>query len=290
MVRVLMRNQDAKIVLIDTYSTNAIYYAWTIAELSRRLKIPYIPILHGGALEGRLERSPKMCKRLFSLSAVNVAPSRFLQSAFEKHAYDVEVIPNPLDLGDYKFTRRHEVKPRLLYVRSFDRIYNPCLAVKILAELSREFPAATLCMVGPDKDGSRTEVEKLAQEMGVFEKIRFTGKLLPITWRKLSIEYDIFINTTNVDNTPVSVVEAMALGLPVVSTCVGGVPYLLTDGEDGILVEPNRADQFVSAIKELIDQPEFVAKLTWNARNTAAKCSESNVRNAWKKLILDHKN
>ena len=285
MVKVLLRNQDASYVLIDTYSTNAFYYAWLLGFLSFRLGIRYIPILHGGNLADRLDKSPTMSGQLFGRSFRNIAPSGFLKSVFDSRGFPTEVIPNPLEIDDYKFSRRHKVRPRLLYVRSFDRIYNPGLAVKILADLLPEQPDAALCMVGPDKDGTRARVEALAEDLGVIERVRFTGKLAPSVWRDLSEDYDIFVNTTDVDNTPLSVLEAMALGLPVVSTSVGGLRYLVTDGVDGFLVERDSPRQFVEQINRLIEDPELVAKMTWNGRNTAEQCSSDSVRRAWNELL-----
>ena len=285
MMVVVLRNQDASYILIDTYSTKAFYYAWIIGWLSNLLDVPYIAILHGGNLASRLDRSPRLCRQLFGRSFRNVAPSRFLQSIFKDRGFNVDVIPNPIQIDDYKFSRRVQVKPRLLYVRSFDRTYNPALAVRVLAELAIVDQSAALCMVGPDKDGTREEVEALAVELGVYDRIRFTGKLAPSVWRGLSEDYDIFINTTNVDNTPLSVVEAMALGLPVVSTSAGGLPYLITNGEDGFLVDRDSVGQFMECIKCLIEDPDLVAEMTWKGRNTAQRFSSESVLEEWRKLL-----
>jgi glycosyltransferase involved in cell wall biosynthesis len=285
MVNVLLKNSDRDIVLIDTYSTRAFHFASLIGTLCRRMKIRYVPILHGGDLASRLERSPKLCKALFGNSFRNVAPSLFLQTVFHDHGFTACVIPNPLHLDDYEFTLRSRVQPKLLYVRAFAQTYNPKLAVRVLKRLLEKFDSATLCMVGPDKDGSRAEVEALAYEMGVHDQIRFTGKLSPRTWRELSREYDIFINTTDVDNAPVSVVEAMALGLPVISTKVGGIPYLVSHGEDGLLVDQNSVDQFTAAVSKLVAEPGLVHRLSVNGRDKAMSFSAENVREHWRRLL-----
>jgi len=79
-------------------------------------------------------------------------------------------------------------------------------------------------MVGPDKDSSLGEAKDLAKQLGVAESVTFTGVLPKAQWHQLSEKFDIFINTTNIDNMPVSIIEAMALGLPIVSTNAGGLP------------------------------------------------------------------
>src|SRR5690606_1118742 len=78
--------------------------------------------------------------------------------------------------------------------------------------------------------------------------------------------YNIFINTTNFDNMPVSVMEAMALGLPIISTNVGGMPFLIENGHDGILVNPNNLDGFVAAVQRLVAHPHEALRIAENAR------------------------
>ena len=95
----------------------------------------------------------------------------------------------------------------------------------------------------------------------------------------------MFINTTNVDNTPVSVIEAMALGLPVVSTNVGGIPFLLEDGVDALLVEPNDQEAMCRAIERLKSDPELVKQLTLNARKKVENFDWEVVKHQWKKLF-----
>ena len=111
------------------------------------------------------------------------------------------------------------------------------MAIEVLKELKNTYPNAALCMVGPDKDGTQADVQQLIKRYQLHDSVEITGVLSKEDWHKKSEDFDIFINTTNVDNTPVSVIEAMALGLPVVSTNAGGLPYLINNGKDGILIE-----------------------------------------------------
>ena len=239
--------KTTSLVLIDTYSTLNFYYAYTVAKLCRSLNIPYIPILHGGNLPLRLENSSGKSKKLFLGAKVNVAPSHYLMEAFKKRGFTNLIhIPNTLQLENYPFLLRKNIQPKLLWVRSFSEIYNPLLALDILTLLRSKGYNATLTMVGPAKDTTfeqctiRAKKEKLP--------VIFTGMLTKEAWISLSEAHDIFINTTNFDNTPVSVMEAMALGLPVISTNVGGLPYLIDHKKDGFLVAPNNIEVFTDAI------------------------------------------
>jgi len=272
------------LVVIDTYSTSSFWYAFLTGQLARILKIGYIPILHGGNLPDRLKNNPRLSKMLFGNACKNIAPSNYLLHHFKMNGFNNTLfIPNTIEIGSYPFKERKTIVPHLLWVRSFAKIYNPNMAVEVLQKLRRFYPEATLCMVGPDKDGSMEAAKMLAAECGL--EVTFTGRLSKKEWVALSENYSIFINTTHFDNTPVSVMEAMALGLPVISTNVGGIPYLLKDNNDALLVDDNSVDQMVAAITNLCKNETLVQTLSRNARNKAESFDWSNVKKLWKDII-----
>ena len=168
-------------------------------------------------------------------------------------------------------------------LRSFSSIYNPALAIEVFYKLKSEGINAKLTMVGPDMDGSLQKVKSLSTKNNL--KNNFTGKLSKSEWIMLSKDCNIFINTTNFDNTPVSVIEAMALGLPVVSTNVGGMPYLIEDGITGLLVPPNNSEAMTKAIEKLISNPALAAKISLNARKQVEAFDWDIVKHQWLKLL-----
>lgn len=138
-------------------------------------------------------------------------------------------------------------------------------------------------MVGPEGDGALAEAQNLARKLQV--EVVFTRKLSKKEWIAIARDYNIFINTTNFDNMPVSVMEAMALGLPVISTNVGGMPFLINHGEDGLLVESNNLDAFVAAIQTLVANPNDVINLTKNARKKVEQFDWEVVKEQWFSLL-----
>ena len=276
------------VILIDTYSTANFYYAVAVATLARRLNIPYIPILHGGNLPVRLQRSPRLSRQLFGRAALNVAPSGYLQKAFEQEGYNVVHIPNALDIEEYPFTPRHKVRPGFLYVRAFSRLYNPLLLIEAFARIHDNYSDARLCMVGPDRDGTLAAAKSRVRELGLEKAIEFPGKLSKTAWHRLAQDYDIFVNPTTVDNTPLSVIEAMALGLPVISTVVGGIPWLIRDEKDGLLVPSNDVEAMVETMKRLIEDPDLARRLSQNGRKKAEDFDwESSVKKRWITLLKE---
>lgn len=278
-----LRNQ-IDYVLIDTYSTSGFWFAYLTSQLCRLLGKKYIPILHGGNLPVRLKKNPKLCNQLFRNAFQNVAPSHYLLHEFQKVGFsNVIFIPNIIEIENYPFKERSQLAPRLLWVRALAPIYNPKMAVDVLSEFKKKYPESELCMVGPDKDDYAKEVKQYAQEKGL--SVTFTGRLPKEDWIALSKEYSIFINTTHLDNTPVSIMEAMALGLPVVSTNVGGIPYLLAQGKDALLVADNDVLGMVNAIEQLLNNSELSNQFSLNGRAKAASWDWKTVRESWNALL-----
>ncbi|WP_042501764.1 glycosyltransferase family 4 protein [Algibacter lectus] len=271
-------------VLIDTYSTLNFYYAYFVGQLCRFFKINYIPILHGGELPKRLLKSPKLSKAVFKHAFKNVAPSLYLKSHFEANNFNnIVYIPNSIKIEDYKFQKKTYESIKLLWVRSFSEIYNPWLAIHILKALKNENIHAELCMIGPEKDGSLESTKSLAKSLNV--EVEFTGLLSKNDWHKKADGFNVFINTTTIDNTPVSVIEAMALGLPVVSTNVGGMPFLIENNKDGVLVASNDIEAFVSAIKVLISDVNKTQEMANRARQKVEGYAWNKVKQQWYNLL-----
>lgn len=285
----LLYRNKCTLVIIDTFSTRAFWYCYILSLLCRLFKIPYLPVLHGGLFESRLRDTPKMSKQIFSNSAANISPSLFLKNVFESHHYKVIYIPNFLDLEQYPFKEREKQKPNLLWVRAFHKIYNPMMAVRVVKELVEKWPAVSLTMVGADKDGSLLEAKQLAKELGVKNNIKFTGYLSKTDWIALSSQSDFFINTTTADNMPVSVMEAMALGLVIISTNVGGIPFLLKNESDSFLVDNNDSYAMAQRINILLQDSSIGVQLAANARKHSEIFSWNHVGKQWLAAIAEFK-
>lgn len=281
---VINYRKQVSYLLIDTYSTKAFWYAFLCSQLARFFNIKYIPILHGGDLPNRLKKNPMLCRILFSNAYKNVAPSGYLKQAFEKEGFkNVIHIPNTIEIEKYEFKLRTELTPNLLWVRAFASIYNPKMAVKVLQQLQEQFPSATLTMVGPDKDGSLQTTKDFAKSLGI--AVNFSGQLTKEEWWELASKHDIFINTTHFDNTPVSVMEAMALGLPVISTKVGGIPFLLANEQNALLVPDNDITAMTNAVLDLLENKPKNNLLITNARTFIEQMDWQLVKQSWVSIL-----
>lgn len=277
-------HKTTDLVLIDTYGAMNFYYAYLVGKTCQFYNVDYIPILHGGNLPERLIHSKNFSKNLFGKSKINIAPSQFLYEVFTAAGFsNTKIIPNAIELENYPFKERTQFQPKLLWVRRFQKRYNPMMAIKVLEILKRDYPEASLCMVGPEKDGSMSSCKEYAKQNGL--NVVFTGKLKKKDWAKLSSDYDFFINTTNIDNTPISVIEAMSLGLPVISTGVGGMPVLIEDGEDGLLVAENDEAAMANKIIGLIENPQLATNLSFKARQKVENYDWEQVKDQWNHVL-----
>jgi glycosyltransferase involved in cell wall biosynthesis len=279
--------KKVKVVLIDTYSSKGFIYAYIISKLCILFRVPYIPILHGGELPVLFDKKTRISYNFIRRAQDVVSPSLFLKNDLIRRGWrECRYIPNAIVIDDYDFSDYLLPTPKIFWLRSFHKIYNPSMAIEVLLKLLKFYPSAELCMVGPDKDGSMNDIRAAIRKNALEGSIKLTGKLSKKEWIELSKNYSFFINTTNVDNAPVSVIEAMALGLTVVSTNVGGLPFLLKDGEDSLLVAPEDADSMGNYIVELLNNPERNSKLRLKAREKSLQYDFKLVLEKWN-LLLD---
>lgn len=280
---IFRNHRGLDLVLIDTYSTSNFWYAVSCGYCCKLLNLPYIFILHGGNLGERFKESSARILKIFKKAYFNIVPSKFLMEQLEQFNLDnLLYIPNAINISHYSFKERETFRARILWVRSFDKVYRPKLAIKVISALRQHFPEAELCMVGPEKDGSHEKLKEYVRKHQL--PVKFPGKLSKDEWAKLSEDYDIFLNTASVDNLPVSVLEAMALGLPVVSARVGGIPYLIQHDLSGKLAEGNVKD-LADKIRQLIENPQQAISISQNARAEAEKYDWAKLKRLWVDLL-----
>ncbi len=280
----------ADVVLIDTYSDSAFFYAKTCGKLCRVLNVPYIAFLHGGNLPKRFNSSPESSKKYLEGAQDIVSPSGYLKHAVDTHfGLDANIIPNYIDIENYPFKKVEDFSSiNILWVRSFHQTYRPVMAVDLLSILRTKGFDARLTMIGPDKDGSMEETRKRSAELGLDSYLTITGRLSKKDWIALAASHNVFLNTTSIDNTPVSVMEAMALGLPVITTKVGGIPHLFQDGKEGIMVPDATAERLADVVTSLSKSPQTVASLSVAARKKAEEWDWSVVRKRWMDLFFKY--
>ena len=273
---------------VDMFSGPAFLWAFAVTSLLRLVGKPYVLALRGGSLPDFSKRWPRLVRYVLTSARAVTVPSGYLLCEMTAFHSGMVTLPNPLEVAAYPFAVRSRPRPSLVWLRAFHEIYNPSLAPAVVAQLVGDFPEVRLTMVGPDrKDGSLQATREMASKLGVSDRVRIIEGVPKSEVGDVLSDADIFLNTTNVDNTPVSLMEAMACGLCVVSTNVGGIPDLVDDGRDGILVPPADARAMADGVRRVLADPSLAATLSGNARRKAVLWDWSVLLPKWERLLRE---
>jgi glycosyltransferase involved in cell wall biosynthesis len=284
----VLRYAAYDVAVVDLYSGRAFHWGDMLSRIFRSLGKPFVVALHGGDLPSYATARPDAVRRCLARASAVVAPSGYLIDSMRRYRSDIRYIPNPVDIEQLPYRHRESAAPRLVWVRAFHRIYNPVLAPRMMRELLKRFPGATLTMLGRDKgDGSYQETVEEARRLNVGDRIVFAGPQPHKEVGKFLDAADIFVSTTNFDNTPVSVLEAMACGSCVVSTAVGGVPWLIENRSNGLLVPPDHPAAMAEAVAAIVEDCGLAARLSSGARATALRSDWSQVLPKWEALFAE---
>lgn len=285
-ITLLRRGRRTDVLLLQTFGGPSFVVEDLASALGRIFGCKVVLHLHGGALPEFFARYPRWTRRVLKRAHAMVAPSRFLAEAVVPYGHRARIIPNVIALSDYPFTRRRCVRPRLFWMRTFHPLYNPFMALRVLERVKRVHPDASLTMGGQDK-GLLAPVRAEAERMGLGDSLDLCGFVDLEGKQRLGGEggADIYINTNHVDNTPVAVIEAAALGLPIVATRVGGVEHLLRDGETGLLVDDDDDAAMADAVLRLVAEPALAERLSVNGRAMAESSAWDTVHAEWRDLF-----
>lgn len=276
------------VAVVDVFSGAAFVWAEAVCFTLRRLGKPYILTLHGGNLPAFAARWPLRVRRLLASAARVTSPSGYLREQLHAARSDITVLPNAIDTAALRFDERTRARPRLIWVRAFHAVYNPVMAVEAIAQVRRTLPDVALAMIGPDKgDGTGAAVAQRIAALDLANAIDVVGPVPKAEVPARLAGADILVNTTNVDNTPISMLEAMAQGLCIVSTNVGGVPYLVRDGESALLVPPGDAAAMARAIERLVREPALAVALSQRAHEIARAHDWVPVLAGWDALLAE---
>lgn len=239
--------------------------------------IPVMVSYHGGEAETFFSNSFYSVALTLRRTNAIVVPSRFLQQVFEKFDFKSRIVPNIINLERFHYREPAlSQAPKILVARNLEQIYDNATALHAFHIILERYPAATLTIAGsgPEKE----TLEQLALDLGIKSAVTFTGRVENEHMPLLYSNADIFINPSLADNMPISVLEALATGVPVVSTNVGGVPFLVEDGKTASLVPPENPESMAKAVLELLDNPETAIRMSVAGLERAQQFSWQNVR------------
>jgi glycosyltransferase involved in cell wall biosynthesis len=271
---------------VDVYSGPAFRLAEIACWTLRRAGKPYVLTLRGGNLPAFSSERQRRVRALLSSATCVTTPSDYLLQEMKAYCDNIRLLPNPLSVDAYPYRQRRAPGRTVVWLRAFRTIYNPTLAPRAVSLLEAEFPDVRLLMIGPDMhDGSLSATREAARRCVAPDRVEIAGPVRKADVPAWLARGDVFINTTNVENTPISVLEAMACGLCVVTTNVGGIPYLLTHEHDALLVPPDDPQSMADALRRIWSEPDLAGHLSKNARQTADQYDWSRILPQWESIL-----
>jgi glycosyltransferase involved in cell wall biosynthesis len=222
---------------------------------------PVVVNYRGGGAAEFLRGSERQVRATLARAAALIVPSGFLQEVFGRHGLAASIVPNIVDLSRYApaTSSVQGRRPHLIVTRNLEPIYDNASAIRALALLRAQWPDARLTLAGSGPE--LAHLQAVAAGLGLGAAVQFAGRLERQAMAELYRSADLMWNPSLTDNMPNSVLEALASGVPVVSTSVGGVPYLLEHGRTGLLVEPAQPAALAEAAARVLGDAGLRASL-----------------------------
>ena len=262
---------------------SASYFSFVLAPapammIARLFRKKCILNYHSGEAEDHFRCWPRTAIPLVRLADSVTVPSEYLVKVFAKFGVEARAISNVIDLEHFNYRERPVLKPRFLSNRNLYPLYNVACILRAFAIVQKEYPEASLMLAG---DGSeRSNLERLAKQLEL-KNVVFTGLVAPAEMPKLYDAADIFLNSSDIDNMPGSLLESFASGLPVVTTKAGGIPYIVSHEQTGLLVSRGDHEALAEAAIRLLKDPAFASSMTKRAYAEVGKYTWPSVRNDW---------
>ena len=235
----------------------------------------------GGEAEEFFSRSFRWIRPSLTKVTTVIVPSGFLADIFKRRDVATRIVPNIVNLDRFTPVENHLHKrantgPHLLVTRNLEPLYDIDTALRVLQQVRKSLPKATMtiCGSGPERD----RLVALAQRLEIDSAVIFTGRLDNEQIAELYQSADVMVNPSLADNMPNSVLEALASGVPVVSTHVGGVPYLVKHEKTALLVPPGDVDAMAKAVIRVLEDPELADQLVTSGLAEIHKYTWPNVR------------
>jgi glycosyltransferase involved in cell wall biosynthesis len=272
-----LRRADVVHVFSASYSSFLLspLPAVIVAKLLGR---PVVLNYHSGEAPDHLRRSALARRVMRDWVDLNVVPSAFLRGVLSSFGIPALAVSNTINLQEFAYRVRGPLRPRILSTRNFEPIYNVAAVLRAFARVQARRPDATLTLVG---SGSQEHaLRALAAQLNL-RHVTFAGRVAPSEIHRYYAEADIYVQTPAIDNMPLSVLEAFASGMPVVSTGVGGVPAILTHGVHGLLAPADDDEAVAAHVMTLLESPGRAQQLAAAARETCTAYEWPVAREGW---------
>lgn len=249
--------------------------------VARARGVPAIVNYRGGQADEFLGAAPSVVHRMLAGASMRVTPSVFLRRVFCKYGLDTEIIPNIIDLTRFSATLRPRRcdNPHLVVTRNLEPIYDIPTALRAFSKLRESYPGARLTIAGSGPE--LLSLKELCGQLRLEGFVTFSGRIDNFEIAKLYADADLMLNPSTADNMPISILEALASGVPVVTTTAGGIPDLVEQDRTALLVPVGDADAMARSAVRVLSQPDLAERLSQAGIAEAARYAWPQVRTQW---------
>jgi glycosyltransferase involved in cell wall biosynthesis len=230
-------------------------------------RAPLVVQLHGAGFDGS-QRGPLM-RHLLSKAAVLLFPCESLRSWVRSVAPAAQAVclPHPVAALAAAQVAPHASRPNLiLFLGRLEAAKGIFDLLEAVAAVRSTVPDVRLVCAG---DGNRIAVARHAERLGIAEAVKFTGWVGPSGKRALLETAAVYALPSYREGLPIGLAEAMAAGVPVVASAVGGIPEVITDGVSGLLVAPGDKATLERHLRKLLTDRDLAGRIGTAARETA---------------------
>ena len=250
--------------------------------MAQRLKVPVIVNYRGGSAEKFL----KNFKFLIHLSLKNayaiVVPSQYLANVFAEYGYTTHVIPNTVDVLQFKPSQTKTQGFRCLVARNLEAIYGVDTAIRALHLVRTTHPNIELHITG--EGSQKSALEALVCELGLKQHVHFLGRLSKEQMATAYTKASLLLNPSRVDNMPNALLEAQAAGVPIVSSNVGGIPYMVDHNKTAVLIPPNDIEALARAIIAVYEDSNFRENLIKQGLENSKRFTWDSIKLKWEEI------
>ncbi len=216
---------------------------------------------HGGGAGDYFERHGVFASRWLRRADKVIVLSGYLKKVFDKYEIPCLVIPNIVPLREDVYQPKKAITPKMISVRHLTDLYRIDLIIRAFAKVVEKYPEATLDILG--QGDKREELERLVVSglgvSGLSERVHFIGQVPNEKMYDYLKANDIMLSAPKIDNMPVSLMEAMNAGVLVISSNVGGVPYMIEHKKTGLLFDTDSP----SLDSVNLDAERLAGKIIW---------------------------
>lgn len=248
--------------------------------LAKLRKVPVVVNYRGGYAKEYLDKSSKYVLPTLKQASMVVVPSAFLEHIFSEFSVKAEIIPNIIDTSlFYPSDKQSASESRVLVARNLEEIYGIDVAIDAFAKVAKQFPELTLDIVGSGPE--ETPLKRRVAELKLEQRVRFLGRVGREEMANLFRQSLMMVNSSRIDNMPNSILEALACGIPVVTTDAGGIPYMVDDRETALISPVNDVDLLAENISLVLSDLKLKSHLISSGLSLVQRLKWSVVKDQW---------